>query len=567
MRFADPVYGDLKFILEPSRFLFVYPLARAFALTGEERFAQCFWKFFEDWYARNPPMDGPLWICGQECSLRILAWSFALYAFLGSTASTPERVELLVSAIAAHAWRVEQTIGYARSQRSNHLLSEGVGLWTAGILFPEVSAAPQQRLSGLRLLREAAVDQITTSGVHLQYSFNYQRMVLQLLLWTLRLAELHETSLPEEVRERTASAFDLLSMFVDSESGRAPNYGSNDGTLILPLALADYCDYRPLVRMGTAVLSPKSILGESGAWDEAALWLGQSTAVVDPSGAKQRDRDLSGYYRLGNQNSWAMVRSAYYARRPFQADQLHVDLWRQGLNLAVDPGTYLYNGAPPWDNGLAGTAVHNTVMIDEREQMRRAGRFLWLNWAQAKGRLRSLAGFETPDCFEGQHDGYKSVGVIHHRTVTQIAEGAWIVEDDLTGKGEHEVRLHWLLADLPFEIESNLPLRVQCKSNRGPVSWNVFSSVDGRASVARAGKTLHGEPDRFEPVMGWQSPTYGELAPAVSLIYRVRQPMPTRLITVILAGEGFRIETGQGLVTIWQDGARIREGRLAAKKT
>src|SRR4030081_279775 len=32
MRFASEEYGDLKFILEPSRFLFVYPLARAYAL-------------------------------------------------------------------------------------------------------------------------------------------------------------------------------------------------------------------------------------------------------------------------------------------------------------------------------------------------------------------------------------------------------------------------------------------------------------------------------------------------------------------------------------------------------
>jgi hypothetical protein len=337
---------------------------------------------------------------------------------------------------------------------------------------------------------------------------------------------------------------------------------------VFPVALADYRDYRPLLRMGTAGLSHKTTLG-SGPWDEAAIWLGEKAPAVEmnPPGAKQRDRTPSGYYRLGNQNSWAMVRSGHYARRPFQADQLHADLWWQGLNLAVDPGTYLYNGDPPWDNGLAGTAVHNTIMIDEQEQMRRAGRFLWLDWAQARGRVRSLAAGDGPDCFEGQHDGYKSIGVIHHRTVTQIADGVWIVEDDLMGKGEREARLHWLLPDLPFEIESPLPLRVTCKSSRGPIIWNVYLSADGRASLVRAGKTLHGEPDRFERVMGWQSPTYGELAPAVSLIYRVRQPMPTRLITVILAGEGFRTEAGKSLVTIWQNGARIHEVRLAATKT
>src|SRR5882724_6634674 len=55
MRFASDDYGDLKFILEPSRFLFVYPLARAYAISGEERFAEAFWVAIEDWATNNPP--------------------------------------------------------------------------------------------------------------------------------------------------------------------------------------------------------------------------------------------------------------------------------------------------------------------------------------------------------------------------------------------------------------------------------------------------------------------------------------------------------------------------------
>src|SRR5450755_688151 len=88
MRFASDDYGDLKFILEPSRFLFVYPLARAYAITGDERFPEAFWQAIESWSSTSPPMSGPLWICGQESALRILAWSFALHAFLHSAATT-----------------------------------------------------------------------------------------------------------------------------------------------------------------------------------------------------------------------------------------------------------------------------------------------------------------------------------------------------------------------------------------------------------------------------------------------------------------------------------------------
>src|SRR5579864_1547407 len=118
LRFASAAHGDLKFVLEASRFLFVYTLVSAYALNGDERFPEAFWTALEDWAHNSPPMSGPLWICGQECSLRILAWSFAFYAFLNSQATTQERAALVLSMVAAHAWRTAQSLNYARSQRS-----------------------------------------------------------------------------------------------------------------------------------------------------------------------------------------------------------------------------------------------------------------------------------------------------------------------------------------------------------------------------------------------------------------------------------------------------------------
>jgi hypothetical protein len=103
-----------------------------------------------------------------------------------------------------------QTLGYARSQRSNHLISEAVGLWTAGTLYPELREAKVWQNLGAHLLREAVLDQITPDGVSQQHSFNYQRMILDLLLWTLRLAEIHRFPLDEEIHKRTQAAYDFL---------------------------------------------------------------------------------------------------------------------------------------------------------------------------------------------------------------------------------------------------------------------------------------------------------------------------------------------------------------------
>jgi len=577
MRFASDDYGDLKFILEPSRFLFIYPLARAYAMSGDERFSEAFWTAIENWAVSSPPMSGPLWICGQESSLRILAWSFALYAFLHSPATTPQRVALLVSMIAAHAWRTMQTVGYARSQRSNHLISEAVGLWTAGTLYPELKDAAGWQKQGARLLREAVLDQITPEGAYLQDSFNYQRMVLHQLLWTIRLSEIYKIQLGPEIGKRSIAAFEFSRDFVDSESGHAPNHGSNDGSYILPLAACEYGDFRPLVRLGSCVLDRPTAL-QPGPWDEAALWLCGKPARATNRELAYEVISTLGYHRIGAENSWALVRAGHYTRRPFQADQLHVDLWWHGLTLSRDAGTYLYNGEPPWNNGLAGTAVHNTVMVDRRDQMRRAGRFLWLDWAQASGRSFSTSSSaslsktsaDSPNCFEGEHDGYRRLGVKHRRMVQCVTEDAWVIVDDLLGAGEHELRLHWLLPDLPFEVIADSPFCAVLSAEKMRFRWNVFSSSPGSAAIIRGGKILAGDIEsrnRNEELLGWESPTYGELCPAISLLYRVHARLPVRIISVILAGEALELQQSDRNLVLSRDASQVYQVSLALEQT
>ncbi len=565
MRFASPAYGDLKFILEPSRFLFVYPLVRAYALTGDERFPQAFWNAIEDWALHSPPMAGPLWICGQECSLRILAWTFALHAFVNSPSTTNERVALLVSMIAAHAWRTAQTLGYARSQRSNHLISEAVGLWTAGTLYPELREAQVWQTLGVHLLQEAVLDQITIKGVSQQHSFNYQRMILHLLLWTLRLAEIHHAPLPDEIRQRTQAAFEFMRAWVDSESGLTPNYGSDDGSQILPLAVSQYRDFRPLLQLGAAVLDRPAL--KPGPWDEAALWFGAKPTTVEETAPALPPSAETGYFRLGDQSSWALIRAGRYTRRPFQADQLHVDLWWRGINLARDAGTYLYNAPPPWNNGLAGTAVHNTVTVDHHDQMRRAGRFLWVDWAQASGRSHSSPGQPYADRFEGEHDGYKRFGVTHHRTVQWLAGSGWVIVDDMEGSGVHDLRLHWLAADLPYQV-SDSPFQVMFTAGQSRVRWSIFASSVGNAAIVRAGVRVEGNSaDTDTQLLGWESPTYGDLRPAVSIIYQTRSQLPVRFVTAVLTDEKCKLESIDGEIVVLRHESEVYRVKVSEKGT
>ena len=141
-----------KIIWEPSRFGFAFALVRAYWRTGDHRYADLFWQLVEDWRAHNPPQQGPNWKCGQETSFRVMAWCFGLYGFLDSEATSAARLASLAQMIAVSAERIEANLDHALSQRNNHGISEGVGLWTVGLLFPEMSAARRWRETGRRVL-------------------------------------------------------------------------------------------------------------------------------------------------------------------------------------------------------------------------------------------------------------------------------------------------------------------------------------------------------------------------------------------------------------------------------
>ena len=516
---------DIKFIWEAGRFGWATTLARAYALTEDELYTRAFWTHTQTFLDANPPNRGPHWSSAQEVALRLINLSFAYAVFASSPESTPERTTRLANALADHAARIPPTLNYARAQNNNHLLTEAVGLYAAGAALPDHPKAEKWRALGWRWLNHALQNQIAPDGIYIQNSANYHRLMLQAALWAALVAESRGDALPSETQTRLAAATHWLLTLLNEESGHVPNLGPNDGAYILPLAALPFADYRPVLQSAA-----QAFLGEArfspGPWDEMSLWLSaRAPGHAEPSQEKVAP------IRIAGTQSWAYLRTTVFAGRPGHADQLHLDLWWRGLNVAQDAGTYLYNADPPWDNALTKTAVHNTLTVNGLDQMTHAGRFLWLDWAQAEVMDTGYDEGGKLSWVVAQHDGYRALGVSHRRMVT--CEGdQWLVRDQvLPDKDDtsdsYEVRLHWLLPDWPWELENNI-LRLQ--SPHGPMTLEVTAkgAANMQIQLVRAGELLAGE-GQPDPVQGWHSPTYGEKQPALSLAVTVEAALPVTL--------------------------------------
>ncbi len=92
-----PPEMDVKDLWEPARMGWAFVLGRAYRWSGDERFAEAFWRFLEDFDRANPPYLGVNWLSGQEVALRLLALLFAQAVLASSAHSTPERLSRLTA--------------------------------------------------------------------------------------------------------------------------------------------------------------------------------------------------------------------------------------------------------------------------------------------------------------------------------------------------------------------------------------------------------------------------------------------------------------------------------------
>ncbi|MDE2238008.1 MAG: heparinase II/III-family protein, partial [Elusimicrobia bacterium] len=217
---------------------------------------------------------------------------------------------------------------------------------------------------------------------------------------------------------------------------------------------------------------------------------------------------------------FAVLRCGSVKNRFSQADQLHVDLWRRGVNVALDGGSYLYNDELRFHRYFMGTASHNTVTVDGQDQMLLHRRFKWLYWTPAAlTKFVAAGGGELA----GFHDGYKRLpgGPRHKRTVRALGAGRWQIEDRFEPGDQrpHDYVLQWLIAG-PCG-------RLDAIESGGSFVFGETGSESILTCAARSD-----DPDRVlgldaaagvgDPPRGWVSRYYGEKTPACSVALRAR---------------------------------------------
>lgn len=490
----DPKLGDIKTVWEASRFDWVLHFAQQ-AAQGNEKALDNLNHWLSDWCTHNPAYYGVNWKCGQEASIRVMHLAFAAL-LLEQHQQTSPALQILIK---AHLQRIVPTIHYAIAQDNNHGTSEAAALFIGGSWLNQLgdkTGLKWQNL-GSKWLENRAKRLIEADGSFSQYSINYHRVMLD----TYSMAEhwrqcLNLSPFSATLSQKLQRATHWLYHMVQAETGEAPNLGANDGARLLPLSDTDYRDYRPSVQLAMALFCQQDAYGKDGSWNEPLHWLNIPVPKQQAVQPQSIHFPEGGYGTLRKGNIFVLLRYPNFRFRPSQADALHVDLWQEGENLLRDGGSYSYNTGEKISRYFGGTASHNTIQFDDRDQMPRLSRFLFGDWLKMQD-IMHIHEVDDSTKFGASYRDYQKA--YHHRTI-RLSSQRLIVTDKVTNF-KHKAVLRWRL--LPGE-------------------WQVndFTLINDRCQIAIESTVPI---IRIEVIQGWESRYYLKKTPLPVLEVEVQQ--------------------------------------------
>jgi len=280
---------------------------------------------------------------------------------------------------------------------------------------------------------------LLADGVQCELSTDYHHLVLRNYLCVRRLAALNGIAVPPEMDALMRKGLEF-SLYTHKPDGSIPSLSDGDGGSFLDLLELGSDLY------GCPALRYAASRGREGT----------------PPAYRSKGFAKSGYFIL--RSGWGEREERYEDERylifdcgPLGAgnhghfDLLSFEMAAYGQSLIVDPGRYTYNesGEINWRVLFRGTAYHNTVLVDGKNQTRYLpGKYKFK--IQGPEPERELKTFVSEPGFDYLHGIARSheYPVTHERKVFFVCPEYWIVSDLLLANEQHDYELRYHLSPL-----------------------------------------------------------------------------------------------------------------------
>ncbi|HEX5875338.1 MAG TPA: alginate lyase family protein [Pyrinomonadaceae bacterium] len=419
--------SDVRVVWEVNRLGHFVTLARAYALTKDERYSVEVLGQLRSWAEQNPYGRGPNWTCAMEVALRAMNLLAAFDAFRHSPHFDRP---FLLQLFQQHGSYIERNLEFSYLATSNHYLSDVAGLLWLGLMLPELRDAKRWRDVGLRELLREMGKQVLPDGADFESSTGYHRFVTELFLYSFMLCGENGV----EIDQKYWTKLHQMLMYIRSylrPDGFAPLIGDTDSGQVLPVLRRRADDHRYLLTIGARVFNDPELEREcesSSAFPHAGIYI-------------MRRDDL---YLCFNASDAGINGRGSHGHN----DALSIEVSAHGTVFIVDPGTYVYSADLDERHKFRSTAYHSTVQIDGEEQNTTNRDTPFVIGNEAKPRVLAWDAGGRFEKVVAEHYGYTRLPspVTHRRSVEfNRREGSWLIEDEFFTEGAHlyEIRFHF----------------------------------------------------------------------------------------------------------------------------
>ncbi|MFI0542757.1 alginate lyase family protein [Streptomyces sp. WSLK1-3] len=511
---SEDAVGDIKQIWEPSRHQYLTQLAAAYAITGNERYAERVAEHLRSWWSANPPLRGVHWISGIELGIRLLSWVWIRRLLDG----WPGAAGLFeVNPVARNQiWHHQRWLAAFPSRGSsanNHVIAEDAGQLAAACAFDWFPESARWRAGALRSLDRQLRANTYLSGLNRELATEYHGLVLELGLAALAEADAAGVRVPATVRLVLLRMTDALAAIVDNRL-RPPRQGDADDGHGLIVDGAGTDRWASLLSTGEAVFGRLDWWPEVRAGDVRTPLLAALVGPAHPSVSRPAERpahfaDAGMTILRGPEEIWCRCDGGPHGFLSIaahaHADALSVEVRHDGVDVLADPGTYCYHGQPEWRQYFRSTLGHNTLRLDGADQSVSGGPFLWTRHAESRVLVADPSGEVAR--WSAEHDGYE--GSVHRRRVELNPESQELrLVDEVSGP-RRTVQLAFHLGPA---------ITADLAGNRAQLTWT--RDGEDRSAVLDLPEGLSWQAHRgeSEPPLGWYSSGFGRKEPATTLI-------------------------------------------------
>jgi hypothetical protein len=517
--------GDSKITWELNRHQHLVTLAKAYRLTGDDKFAREIFAQWTHWQKENPYPMGINWASSLEVGYRSLSWIWTYFLLRESPLFTDDLREQWQRALGINGRHVANYLSTFFSPNT-HLLGEAAALFFLGTLFPNLRSATKWREQGWKILVHGAATQVCEDGFYFEQSGYYHVYALDLFLHARILAGLNGTSIPAEFDQTLQRMLNALLLL--SRAGGSPSIGDDDGGRLFDAHRNRQEHLLDPLATGAVLYRRGDFKFAASGPREETIWLLGAQGIADfkplPSAEPAFDSaalEASGFYLMADKASGQQLSidagpMGWGSGGHAHADSLSVCLIRNGRNLLMDPGTFEYTGESGERGRLRGTAAHNTMLVDGQDQAEATGPFSWKNSPRVK--LEQWITGRQFDLFKGSHDGYSRLSspVTHRRWIFHRKGNFWLVLDRAEGSGHHQLDIAWHIGP-----------------TLNPLSTAPLVFADGQDTLA----LLTAEGHRWAESVrrDYWSPAYGQRELANVVNFGTSIELPVDFVTLLIA--------------------------------